>query len=394
MNHSLNDIFNATSKFLYTLSKEETYRIVAKEALILMRADHASVYLKRDKKLERVYTTLPKYAQTQIRKKGFTYKAFKERTVVIKNIKDFNRFHPEVESIGVEQVAFVALSYKNQAIGVLSLDFCSDIKITPEDKDVLKIFGSLASLAIRKTELYDEAKKAIKNRDLFISMAAHELKTPLTTINGYVDFLSSKAEGLNTNESIWIQELQFEVKRLTRLVQELLEVDQIEKNKLNIALREYLLLDVIEKATNNFIFSFPDRKLIFKNNLPKNDGIIICDPDKLLEALSNILENAAKYSPQNKEIILNIKATKSQFIISIRDQGQGISPEELPNIFKDFYRGTTDSQEGMGLGLYVTKKIIQGHKGDIKLHSKLNKGTTVEIKLPRYDKYIHHVELN
>src|SRR5690606_7915517 len=117
-----------------------------------------------------------------------------------------------------------------------------------KETDILKLFGSFASLAIKKNELYEETKNALEVRDMFISLASHELRTPLTSINGYIQLLHSRKDKLGHSESKWINELYEESKRLTNLVRELLEVNRIKQGQLQFILRETKFSDIVTSA--------------------------------------------------------------------------------------------------------------------------------------------------
>ncbi len=101
----------------------------------------------------------------------------------------------------------------------------------------------------------------------------------------------------------------------------------------------------------------------------------------------NLVENGLKYSPPDSEIIISLSFKSPCFILKVKDRGTGIASKDLNRVFEGFYRGENSQQEGMGLGLFLAKNIIERHRGDIKIHSKLNKGTTVEVRLPKASSY-------
>jgi len=258
-----------------------------------------------------------------------------------------------------------------------------DSNFSKDQLDVLKLFGSLASLGIRKTQLYDETKQALDTRDLFISMASHELRTPLTTINGYIQLLYSRLSGHESNEGRWIQDLANEAKRMTKLVQELLAINQIKSGQLQYVFMEYHLTEIIQRALKDFHIYYPKHKVVFDPSLDPTKDFVICDYDKLLQVLHNILSNASKFSRPEDEIVVKLKLASPCLVISIQDKGAGISKEDLPKIFEGFYKGIGHYQGGMGVGLFLAKDIIDRHHGSIKVKSKENIGTTVVIRLPR-----------
>lgn len=238
----------------------------------------------------------------------------------------------------------------------------------------------MASLAIRKTQLYDESKKALEVRDLFISMAAHELRTPITTISGYSQLLYSKLGGSASVESRWISDLAWETLRLTHLVNELLEVDRIKGGQFQYTFEECSLREIIRRAISDFHFIHPEHKVILEDKLNGGD-LVIGDFDKLLQLVINLLDNAAKFTPPEKEINLTLNFKSSYIIFTVKDQGHGITGKDLPQVFEKYYRGEV-IKEGMGIGLFLVKNIVNQHHGTINIFSKENRGTRVKIKLP------------
>lgn len=380
----LEQIYKATLNFLAPLSPEETYRTVAQEAVKLVNGESSSVVLEKGGSLVRVYDSAPSLGKKiKIRKNGFTYKAFITRKAFVVNEKELYAAHSNLTITELRLNVFIPLSYKNNSIGVLIVRVFQEESFTSQQLDVLKLFGSLASMAIRKAQLHEENEEAIKTRDLFFSMAAHELRTPITTIYGYAQLLQNKMRGANSSESRWVREMYTESYRLTLLVHDLLEINRIRTGRLNYTWKECSLRDVTERAISNFRINYPNRKIVFEDKLGDISDLIIGDFDRLLQLFLNLLDNAAKFSPAEKEIVVDFKLKGNSFEISVKDRGKGISKKELPKIFEGFYRGSNHQTEGMGLGLYLSRNIIEEHHGLIKVQSALNKGTTVKIKLPR-----------
>ncbi len=378
-------IYKAGLKFLVPLTPQETYTTILQEALKLVNADFGSIFLPKDGVLERVYTSFPKLNTIVPRKKGITYAVYKSRTPRIITAEKVKKIHPAfVTKIKALSDIVFPLSYRNESIGVISLQSKQKNHFAKKDLEILKFFAPLASLAIRKTQLYDEAKKAVELRDLFISIAAHELRTPLTTLNGYIQlfFNKLKKQEKETTELRWVTQMVHESKRLTRMIQELLEITHIQTGKLHYSWKEERFTVILTTALESFKLAYPRNKLIIKNMITAGNDCIIADYDKLVQAITNILVNAVKFSPITKPIAIQVAAHAGNIVLKIRDQGKGIAPSELEKIFELFYKGARNTGEGMGLGLYLVKNIITQHRGKIYVESYVNKGTTVTITLP------------
>ncbi|MCL5784093.1 MAG: GAF domain-containing sensor histidine kinase [Patescibacteria group bacterium] len=382
MENILETIYKSGLKFLESLTPEETYATVVEEAIKLVKADYGSIFLEQQGELQRVYTSWSSLKPVLARKRGLVNEVYKSQKPVILGVNKGVKVGPDMKKLGIKSMAIIPLHYRKKPVGVLNTLSRQENHFTDRELNILKLFASMASLAIIKMQLYSETKKALETRDLFISMAAHEFRTPLTTISGYVQLLYSKLTGANVPESRWIEELAWEVGRLTQLVNELLAANRIKSGALQYNWRECGLRDVIARAILDFRFTHPDHKVIFQDQVSKDKDLIVGDFDKLLQVSLNLLDNAAKFSSTDKEIVVGLKFKDPYIILTVRDHGMGIEKKNLQRVFEGFYKGE-DFREGMGLGLFLAKNIIEEHRGSIHLHSRVNKGTLVEVRLPR-----------
>lgn len=383
MESTLEKINKASLKFLAPLTPTETFATIVEEAIKLVDGDDGFIVLEQDGKFQTVYSSSKLEFNLKTSKKGFIYISFSEKKAFVILNKDTETGHPEYEKTGIKSSLFVPLLYKNRSIGVLVIRSFRDKRFSQEELNMLKLFGSLASMAIKKTQLYDETRKALETRDLFISMAGHELRTPLTTINGYIQLLQRKVRDSNTQESRWINQVAWETLRLTHLINELLEVNKIKTGIFNYVLKECKLREILESAINSVKFKYPNHTVILQDNLKLKSDIVIGDFDKLLSVLNNLLDNAAKFS-QKKTTIKVILTIKSNCLaIIIQDKGKGIDKNEIPKILEGFYKTDKSIETGLGIGLFLAKNIIKNHHGTLTISSELNKGTIAEIKLPK-----------
>lgn len=376
-------INEASLKFLLPLSPEDVYKTIVHEAVNLVDASYGSIILQVDGELKRVYSSSELGSKTINRLNGNTQKAFATGKVIAVSIDETEKFHPELKKFGITSTMFVPLSYQGKAVGVLTINSKKKLDESAEETRILQLFGSMASLAIRKTQMYDETKQALEVRDLFISLASHELRTPLTSINGYIQLLYSRMGTQESSEGNWVRELYEESKRLTNLVQELLEINRIKQGQLQFILREIHFLEIVTKATQRSIFIHPERKIVLESNLKDSEGVVIGDAEKLLQVVTALLENAIKFSPNESEVKVVLSNKNNTITLQVTDQGLGIAREDMIHIFEGFYKGHDNHQEGMGVGLLLAKHIINYHHGSISVHSEIKKGTTVTVTLPQ-----------
>ena len=187
----------------------------------------------------------------------------------------------------------------------------------------------------------------------------------------------------NNVESRWVESLHAESHRLTLLVRDLLEINHIRMGQLHYELKECSLREVIIRAVENFRVNYHKREVSFDDKLGENGSTVVGDFDKLLQVVSNLLDNAAKFSQGDTAIIVRLKFKSPNYILQVKDRGNGIPKKDLPKVFDGYYKGKDSMNEGMGLGLFLSKNIVEAHRGSIHLHSRVNKGTLVEIQLPR-----------
>lgn len=381
---TLEKIYESSLKFLAPLNLEETYSIIVEEAVKLVKGESGSIVLEKEGLLIRVYDSSPNLGNIiKIRKNGFTHRSFIKRKAFVVGEKEFRATHTEADVSGIKSGVFIPLSYKNKSIGVLVVRISQEEVFTKQQLNILKLLGSMATMAIRKAQLHDETQKALESRDLFFSMAAHELRTPITTIYGYAQLLTNKMAKRDSSEARWVHQLYTESYRLTLLVNDLLEINRIRTGRLQYVWKECLLEKVIERAIENFQLNYPTRIIKFENKLGGKEGMVIADSDRILQVLLNLLDNSAKFSPAEQPIKVTLGFISPTFVISVEDKGQGISKKDLPKIFEGFYQGSNHQMEGMGLGLYLVRNIVEEHRGSTQIRSILGRGTTVKIKLPK-----------
>jgi signal transduction histidine kinase len=233
-----------------------------------------------------------------------------------------------------------------------------------------------------------ELKRLDKAKSEFISIASHQLRTPLTAIKGYISLILEGAYGTDEQKkSDALNKIFLANERLIQLVEDLLNITRIESGRLEYHLEDNVKIDeIVKELEGMFILRAQEKKLEFIVSIPKK-GIspVKADKTKLREVISNIIDNAVKYT---KEGFIHISVTESDKIVRVivEDSGVGISKESLQTLFAKFSRGTDSTKiytEGTGLGLYVGKNLIESQGGHIYAESEgLGKGSRFIIEMP------------
>jgi signal transduction histidine kinase len=221
----------------------------------------------------------------------------------------------------------------------------------------------------------------------FVSMAAHELRTPLTSINSYMAvFLSENKDKLNDDQKQLLNSVVNATQQLRILVEDLLNISKIEKGVMNINYETVDYISIISDTIQYFKQRSIEKNIQFK--FENNTSIIPhvrVDKVRISEVLTNLLTNAIKYTDSGGSIKVWLETKDNQLITHVTDTGKGVSPELLPNLFKKFYRAVTpldQSIKGTGLGLYISKSIVEMHHGRIWAESNVGKGSTFSFSIP------------
>jgi signal transduction histidine kinase len=237
----------------------------------------------------------------------------------------------------------------------------------------------IEELVITFNALLDRIEHAFVAQKRFVQHASHEIKTPLTAIMGEAELALVKDRTPEEYRRTLLVVVS-ETERLVNITQGLLTLARFEEGYYSTELENVNLIEIIENAEQAFKLRYPERKLV---TVSAGEGFFLRGNAQLLQiALYNLIDNAFKYS--NAEVELIISKTQSDFIISISDKGIGIPDSDLPKIKSPMFRGANvKSIPGAGLGLSLVHRIIEFHKGGVEIRSKLNKGTTSQIHIPR-----------
>ncbi|HEU5314509.1 MAG TPA: GAF domain-containing sensor histidine kinase [Chloroflexota bacterium] len=265
---------------------------------------------------------------------------------------------------------------------------------TPEHVALLRLVATMTAAAIENVRLYEAehaarrvAESAVAARDEFLSIAAHELKTPMTTLRGTVQLGLRRLEldGQVDEKRLerYLRTVNEQSGKLVRLTDQLLDVSRIETGQLSLERRDVDVVALAGTAVEAAQARTDRHRIALSSDAPALR--LSADPLRLEQVLTNLLENALKYSPDGGEIHVAVEsADPSEVAVSVRDHGLGVPPEHLPHIFERLYQGHTLSYApGLGLGLYVCRQIVELHGGSILVESPRGGGTRFVVKLPR-----------
>lgn len=220
----------------------------------------------------------------------------------------------------------------------------------------------------------------MNKKDEFLSIASHELKTPLTSIKGYTQMLKKNMDETDKSYPIAGKTL-FHVDKLEKLVNDLLDVSRINSGQMIYKDEIFDFRQLLEESVEDFMNISAKHKIIVQSNA---DAQIKGDRMRIEQVLNNLINNAAKYSPDADTVVINSQVKDGQLVVSIQDFGIGVDQKDKGSLFKKFYRTQKDLYkfQGLGLGLFISGEIIERHTGSIWVESEKGKGSTFYFMLP------------
>jgi len=276
-------------------------------------------------------------------------------------------------------------------------------KVTDFEKEMLRKFSESAGVAVENSKLYTNLKRAKEDlhkayenmkvlntlKDEFLSVASHELRTPMTIVKSYLWMLEKQKAGkLNQKQLEYLNKALVGTQRMISLINDMLDISKFERKKVSFSIAQINLINTIKDVLSNFDVRVGEKGLKIEFNSPADEILVDADPEKLRDVFTNLIENAVKFTKEGT-ISISIDEYEEFYRISVRDTGAGIDKKDLPKLFHKFgridnsYTIATDSG-GTGLGLYIVKLYIHGMGGMVGADSEgIGMGSTFWITLPK-----------
>jgi signal transduction histidine kinase len=287
-------------------------------------------------------------------------------------------------SLGFTSAMVVPLFSQNKPFGAITF-VSTKISRHYNQADLIMAeeLATRASVAIENARLYKGSQDAITVRDEFISVASHELKTPVTSVKMFIQVLKKHSEQIGDEKAvIHLSRIDKQVNKLTELIYDLLNVSKIQAGKMDFKYEIFDFDKSVKEIVNVLQQSSDKHKLILNGKAGKK---IYGDEERIGQVVNNLVSNAIKYSPKAAEIIIKLSANQKNVLFSVKDYGIGMSKEHFNRIFERFYRafdGNDKTFPGLGIGLYISSEIIKRHGGKLWVESIPGKGSTFSFSLP------------
>ncbi|HEY0140759.1 MAG TPA: ATP-binding protein [Thermoanaerobaculia bacterium] len=315
------------------------------------------------------------------------------RPIWKRNRAEFVLNAPILESVPTTSRAWAALplGLDGHAIGAVGFSFSEEQPFDEDDQNFLLGIAGQCAIALERARLFEserhareEAERASRAKDEFLAILSHELRTPMTTVIGWADFLRmTHADDPEITGPI--DALRNSARLQAKLVDDLLDVSRIIANKLTIRVAETDLSTIARHAIEDVRMS-AERKGVELGEMLDERVPISGDPDRLRQIVTNLLVNAIKFTPAGGRVTVQVQYVDGWAELRVSDTGEGISPEFLPHVFDRFRQasvGDSRRHSGLGLGLSIVQHLVERHGGTVGASSEgLGKGATFTVRLP------------
>jgi signal transduction histidine kinase len=244
-------------------------------------------------------------------------------------------------------------------------------------------FNEMADTIVKNL---DEIKTMDSLRRELVANVSHDLRTPLSTIHGYIETLMIKSESLSKDErDRYLKTILTSTERLRKLVEELFELSKLEAKQTKPNPEPFSISELVQDIGQKYFISAEKKGITFQCVFPKDLPMIVADIALIDRVIQNLVDNAIKFTPSGGIVRIELRHLSNAVDVKISDTGSGIPPEDIPHIFDRYTKGSQKNilqNDGAGLGLAIVKKILEVHNLSIEVSSKVNEGTAFSFKLP------------
>lgn len=270
--------------------------------------------------------------------------------------------------------------------GLITLETQQNIEINREDIAFVEQLSDRAAVAIKNAKLYEAIQEANKAKSDFISLVAHELRIPMTSIKGYTDLMNAGLAGpLSEQQKQFLEVIGRNLTRMTSLISDLSDINHVESGRMRFDMTAFDLREVVADVSDSLRERIGNRQQTLRIEIEDDLPLIYADSTRIAQVLSNLMSNAHKYTPEGGEIILRAWPNGRFAFVSVQDNGYGISEENQEKLFSQFFRAEDTevrAQPGWGLGLSIVRRMVEAQDGEINFESKLGEGSVFTFSIP------------
>ena len=223
-------------------------------------------------------------------------------------------------------------------------------------------------------------------KSAFITTISHELRTPLTVIKVYANLMQAKANGhMDDHQKKFIQYINKGSEELEHHIEQLIKISEIEAGTISMKLKPVNMQSLADNVITRWRDQFEQKQIKLDVAVPKDELWVLADAEQLSRAIENLLSNALTYTPEGGHVELDVRDVNGTMRLDVLDNGIGIAAADHPHLFNRFFRANNDvnfEARGVGLGLYITRTVVEMHGGTVRVDSELGVGSTFSIELP------------
>lgn len=240
------------------------------------------------------------------------------------------------------------------------------------------------NLLQKEVSEHSKTKAALLTRDEYLAIVSHDLRNPIGTILSCSDMiLEDGLIGGNKEVERWLQLIKRNADSALRLINDLLDMERVAEGRLEVQTKSTDLVDIAKKSVENFVDIAAAKSILIRAKVAHSEIYVHCDRDRISQALSNLIGNALKFTESGGTIIVGADQTPTSACLSVKDDGPGIPLEKQHQIFSRFSQLKNSDRRGLGLGLYISKMVVEAHGGTIGVRSSMGTGSTFYLTLPK-----------
>ena len=394
----LEDLDRASGALAESLASSQSptpavLQVIVKEARELVDAEYAALGVSQgpDKPFDPfVYAGVPEGLMDRLGRAphpvgAFGLAAHERRPVRLRDVRESPAFggfpagHPTMTTF-----LGIPLTLGDHVFGSLYVANKRGFKeFTDDDQRALERFALRASIACEIARLQGVAQEAVRSRDLALAIVSHDLRNPISSIAlACTAMIHGAPAQERRRDRRRVEQIQRAAEHMHRLIEDLFTATMIESGKLPIRPEVTSVADLVEEARQVLGSLTESKALRLELHVEPALPPVRCDHDRILQALSNLVGNAVKFSRAGQAIRLDARQKHGEVVFSVVDEGPGIAPDQLPRVFERYFKGDHDGKGGAGLGLYITQGIVAAHGGHIWAESRLGAGSTFSFTLP------------
>jgi signal transduction histidine kinase len=287
-------------------------------------------------------------------------------------------------AVGAKSLMMLPLMSTKGPVGVLTLvSTRSARRFAGSDLAVAEDLVARIGTAVERARLYNQAREAVQARQDILAFVSHDLKNSLMSLFLNVEMLTRSAPHDERRRG-WkqLERIRRGVTQMQRMIEDLLDVGSIESGRLAIDSREHEIGELFKDAVELSAPLIHDKRIEIKIETPPAPFKVRCDRERMMQVFSNLIGNAVKFVPERGTIVLSAAASGASALVAVRDTGPGIPPARIPHLFQRYWQADETARKGRGLGLFITKGIVEAQGGVIWAESQVGTGSTFFITLP------------